>query len=403
MENLIPVVNKLQDVFGAIGQASIDLPQIVVVGSQSAGKSSVLENIVGRDFLPRGTGICTRRPLVLQLYSIPIPESSTPSTPASIDKDEKKSPDKDNITSISSRRDGEEWGEFLHLPAQRFYNFNDIRDEIQKETERVTGRNKSISNKSINLKIFSPYVLNLTLVDLPGITKVPTGDQPEDVEEQVRSMCYEFISNPNAIILAVTAANQDLVNSDGLKMARSVDPDGERTIGVLTKVDIMDHGTDCSDVISNRVVPLRRGYIAVVNRSQKDIMDELPIRKGLLKEQAFFQSHPKYRHLIAKCGTSNLARALNQILMHHIRDCLPDIKSRIMGMIVDVQSNIDQLGEATDTQNKSRLGGTLLQILSKFASSFANSVDGRGSNDGTVEMSELYGGARISYIFNEVY
>lgn len=152
MDSLIPVVNKLQDVFGAIGQQSIDLPQIVVVGSQSAGKSSVLENIVGRDFLPRGTGIVTRRPLVLQLYSLPA--SDTPS-------------------------DNDEWGEFLHLPGQRFQDFGEIRNEIQRETERVSGRNKGISNKSINLKIFSPHVLNLTLVDLPGITKIPTGDQPE--------------------------------------------------------------------------------------------------------------------------------------------------------------------------------------------------------------------------------
>ncbi len=71
MEQLIPVINKLQDVFNAIGTDSIDLPQIVVVGSQSSGKSSVLENIVGRDFLPRGMGIVTRRPLVLQLINLP--------------------------------------------------------------------------------------------------------------------------------------------------------------------------------------------------------------------------------------------------------------------------------------------------------------------------------------------
>ena len=102
----------------------------------------------------------------------------------------------------------EEWGEFLHLPNQKFYDFSEIRAEIQRETDRLTGKNKGISNKAINLKIYSPHVLNLTLVDLPGITKVPTGDQPEDVEEQIRSMCYEFITNPNAIILAVSAANQ---------------------------------------------------------------------------------------------------------------------------------------------------------------------------------------------------
>jgi dynamin 1-like protein len=298
---------------------------------------------------------------------------------------------------------GEEWGEFLHLPDKRFYDFNEIRKEIERETDRVTGKNKGISNQTINLKIYSPYVLNLTLVDLPGITKVPTGDQPEDVEEQIRAMCYEFISNPNAIILAVTAANQDLVNSDGLKMARSVDPDGERTIGVLTKVDIMDQGTDCADILANRVVPLRRGYVAVVNRSQKDINDDLPIRQGLLKEQKFFQSHPKYRSMLSKCGTTNLARTLNQILMLHIRDCLPDIKSRIMSMMTNVQSNIDALGESADDQGPDKLGGTMLNLLSKFAQSVSSTIDGRGTHELAVEMTELYGGARLSYIFNEVF
>jgi len=262
MEQLIPIVNKLQDVFGAIGQYSIDLPQITVVGSQSAGKSSVLENIVGRDFLPRGSGVVTRRPLILQLYSLAGEKDLNP--------------------------EKSEWGEFLHLPGQRFYNFSEIREEIVRDTERITGKNKGISNKSINLKIYSPHVLNLTLVDLPGITKVPTGDQPEDIEEKIREMCMEFISKPNAIILAVSAANQDLVNSEGLKLARTVDPDGLRTIGVLTKVDIMDHGTDATDILQNKVIPLRRGYIAVVNRSQKDIQDGLAIRDGLAKEQTFF-------------------------------------------------------------------------------------------------------------------
>ena len=216
-------------------------------------------------------------------------------------------------------------------------------------------------------------------------------------------MCMEFISNPNAIILAVSAANQDLVNSDGLKMARQVDPDGDRTIGVLTKVDIMDHGTDCADILSNRVIPLRRGYIAVVNRSQKDIQDSLTIRRGLAKEMSFFQSHPKYRNLLVRCGTPNLSRTLNQILMHHIRDTLPEIKSKITAMIAQVNQNLEALGEPTDAQGSSRLGAILLVLLSKFSTNFSNSVDGRGSTEHALEMTELYGGARISYIFNEVF
>lgn len=298
---------------------------------------------------------------------------------------------------------GEEWGEFLHLPGQKFFDFSEIRAEIERETDRLSGKNKGISNKSINLKIFSPYVLNLTLVDLPGITKVPTGDQPEDVEQQILSMCYEFISNPNAIILAVSAANQDLVNSEGLKLARSVDPEGLRTIGVLTKVDIMDHGTDCCDILNNQVIPLRRGYIAVVNRSQKDIMENLPIRTGIAKETKYFQSHPKYRNLLAKCGTSNLARTLNQMLMHHIKDCLPEIKARINKLLLNVSNNIASLGESLDDQGTSAKGAALLKIVAQFASNFGNKVDGKGSSELMSEMTELYGGARISYIFNEVF
>ena len=89
--------------------------------------------------------------------------------------------------------------------------------------------------------------------------------------------------------------------------------------------------------------------------------------------------------------------------MLHIRDCLPEIKSKIMAMMVTVQQNIDNLGESTDSHPQ-LLGATLLQLLSKFAASFGNSVDGRGSgSDCQVEMAELYGGARISFIFNEVF
>lgn len=108
-----------------------------------------------------------------------------------------------------------------------------------RDTEAKTGRNAGISPQPINLRIFSPNVLTLTLVDLPGLTKVPVGDQPKDIEKQIRDMLMKYITKPACIILAVTGANGDLANSDGLKMAKEVDPEGTRTIGVLTKVDLM--------------------------------------------------------------------------------------------------------------------------------------------------------------------
>lgn len=445
MEQLIPIASKLQDVLGALGQTtSLDLPQIVVVGGQSSGKSSVLEAIVGRSFLPRGCGIVTRRPLVLQLYNTINARSQghEPLQQADLAGDDEhytSSNDYDEedeyVNGHHGRKKGdnkvnnnddvnEEWGEFLHLPGKRFYDFSTIRKEIVRDTNKLTGNNKGISATPIYLKIFSPHVLALTMVDLPGIAKVAVGDQPEDIEQQIRKMCLQYISNPNAIILAVTAANTDIANSDALQLAKEVDPRGERTLGVLTKLDLMDPGTDATDVILNKVIPLSKGYIGVVNRGQLDVDTDLSIREGLKKEERFFRSHPSYgldRSLAGKLGTRNLARSLNSILMHHIRECLPELKSRIANMMNDVQMEIDDLGSCSQDLSRPRLGGSLLSLLSKFTTNFASTIDGRGnmmisssshtasmtpsrvSHPALPDMNELFGGARISYIFNDIF
>ncbi|KAG7257217.1 hypothetical protein CRUP_018982, partial [Coryphaenoides rupestris] len=255
MEDLIPLINKLQDAFSTIGQScNLDLPQIAVVGGQSAGKSSVLENFVGRDFLPRGSGIVTRRPLILQLVN----------------------------------NKAAEYAEFLHCKNKKFVDFEEVRSEIEAETERITGSNKGISPIPINLRVYSPNVLNLTLIDLPGMTKVAVGDQPVDIEHQIRDMLMQFITKESCLILAVTPANTDLANSDALKIAKEVDPQGLRTIGVITKLDLMDEGTDAKDILENKLLPLRRGYIGVVNRSQKDIDGKKDINAALQAERKFF-------------------------------------------------------------------------------------------------------------------
>jgi replication fork clamp-binding protein CrfC len=207
----------------------------------------------------------------------------------------------------------EEWGEFLHLPGQKFYDFNRIREEIVLDTEKKTGKNVGISPQPINLRIYSPNVLTLTLVDLPGLTKVPVGDQPKDIEKQIKDMVLKQIVKPNAIILAVTAANTDLANSDGLKLAREVDPEGQRTIGVLTKVDLMDEGTDVVDILAGRIIPLRLGYVPVVNRGQRDIENKRPISHALESEKNFFENHKAYRNKSSYCGTPYLARKLNLV------------------------------------------------------------------------------------------
>jgi dynamin 1-like protein len=294
MDQLIPIINKLQEVFEAIDPDSpdveipdVDLPRIVVVGSQSSGKSSVLESLVQRDFLPRGKDIVTRRPLVLQLLH------------------------------VSQTQRAEEWGEFGHLPGRRFSDFLQIRREIEEDTARIAGSNKGISRQPIHLKIYSPHVVNLTLVDLPGITKIPVGEQPQDIENQLRQLVLEYTSRPNSVILAVTPANSDLVNSDALKIAREVDPTGARTIGVLTKLDLMDAGTHAGDILCNRAsFRLQLGFIGVVNRSQHDINVNKPIAEAMRQETEFFRNHAHYRHIAHRCGTQFLAKELNKVIGH---------------------------------------------------------------------------------------
>ncbi|XP_053329365.1 dynamin-1 isoform X9 [Spea bombifrons] len=363
MEELIPLVNRLQDAFSAIGQnANLDLPQIAVVGGQSAGKSSVLENFVGKDFLPRGSGIVTRRPLVLQLVN-----SST------------------------------EFGEFLHCKGKKFTDFDEIRMEIEGETDRVTGNNKGISPVPINLRVYSPNVLNLTLVDLPGMTKVPVGDQPADIESQIREMLMQFVTKENCLILAVSPANSDLANSDALKIAKEVDPQGQRTIGVITKLDLMDEGTDARDILENKLLPLRRGYVGVVNRSQKDIDGKKDIQAALAAERKFFLSHPSYRHLADRMGTPYLQKVLNQQLTNHIRDTLPGLRNKLQSQLLSIEKEVEEYKHFRP-DDPARKTKALLQMVQQFAVDFEKRIEGSGDQIDTYELS---GGAKINRIFHE--
>ncbi|GFQ75665.1 dynamin-2 [Trichonephila clavata] len=221
-KDLIDMMNDLQTKLVANGYSlDLSLPQIVVVGAQSAGKSSVLENIVGREFLPRGSGVVTRRPTLIQLYPC----------------------------------QGEEYAIFGHKENEKFTNFNDVKSEI---AAQMPPRHK-FSSVPIQVKIYSPRVLKLTLVDLPGLVRVVVDGQPESSILEVRDMVLSYIKQPESLILAVSPANQDLATSDALEIARTVDPQRLRTIGVLTKLDLMDEGTDARDVLENRQVTLKRG------------------------------------------------------------------------------------------------------------------------------------------------
>ena len=371
MEKLIPVINRLQDIFGRMGFANIDLPQIAVVGGQSAGKSSVLENLVGKDFLPRGSGICTRRPLVLQLVN------GKPGTP--------------------------EFGEFLHKPGKKWTDFEAIRQEIEDDTSRIAGDNKGISDVPINLKITSPAVLDLTLIDLPGLMKVPVGEQPADIVKQTKNLIESYTKKDSCIILAVTPANIDLATSDALSIAKKMDPKGIRTLGVLTKLDLMDEGTDASDILKGNVFSLRRGFIGIVNRSQKDIDGRKTIAEAHADETTFFQNHEAYRGLPKKnMGTRALGETLNNTLMVHIHDCLPTLQRRISVLQEKTRQQLASFGDVLpgDQSKEVFVRNMLLNFEKRFRALIEGGARGAG---GDAASAELVGGARVNFIFHEVY
>nr|KYP58705.1 Dynamin-related protein 5A [Cajanus cajan] len=352
MENLISLVNKIQRACTALGDHGESsalptlwdsLPAIAVVGGQSSGKSSVLESVVGKDFLPRGSGIVTRRPLVLQLHK--------------------------------SDEGSREYAEFLHLPRKRFTDFAAVRKEIQDETDRETGRTKQISSVPIHLSIYSPNVVNLTLIDLPGLTKVAVEGQPDSIVKDIEDMVRSYIEKPNCIILAISPANQDLATSDAIKISREVDPTGDRTIGVLTKIDLMDKGTDAVDILEGRAYRLKFPWIGVVNRSQADINKNVDMIAARRREREYFNSSPEYKHLAHRMGSEHLGKMLSKHLETVIKSKIPGIQSLINKTISELETELTRLGKPVAADAGGKLY-SIMEICRSFDQIFKDHLDG---------------------------
>ena len=146
-------------------------------------------------------------------------------------------------------------------------------------------------DKPIILHVYSSTCPDLTLVDLPGITRIALQGQDANIEKVTTEMAKRYIDDPQTIILAVIPANADITTSDSLMLAKKADQKGERTLGVITKIDIMDRGVDAKGMILGKEVPLKLGYVGIVGRSQQDIKDKKPVKSHLVDEQVVF---PEY-------------------------------------------------------------------------------------------------------------
>ncbi|KAK7812280.1 hypothetical protein U0070_024434 [Myodes glareolus] len=300
-EKVRPCIDLI-DSLRALGvEQDLALPAIAVIGDQSSGKSSVLEALSGVA-LPRGSGIVTRCPLVLKLRKL---------------------------------EPGEEWrGKVIYDEIEvELFDPSQVEEAINKAQNFIAGAGLGISDKLISLDVSSPNVPDLTLIDLPGITRVAVGNQPADIGRQIKKLIKTYIQKQETINLVVVPSNVDIATTEALSMAQEVDPEGDRTIGILTKPDLVDRGTEDKvvDVVRNLVYHLKKGYMVVKCRGQQDIQEQLSLTEALEKEQAFFKEHPHFSVLLedGKATVPRLAERLTTELIAHICKSLPLLENQI--------------------------------------------------------------------------
>lgn len=282
---------EIRSILQQVGQSeSLTLPAIVVIGSQSSGKSSVLEAIVGHEFLPKGSNMVTRRPIELTLVN----------TPESKD----------------------EYGEFPDLGLRRITDFTSIQRTLT-ELNMAVPDTEAISDDPIHLTVYSPNVPDLSLIDLPGYIQVVGHNQPLELKQKITDLCDKYIQPPN-VILAISAADVDLANSTALRASRRVDPRGERTIGVVTKMDLVDPRRGAS-ILNDKQYPLRLGYVGVVSKAPQSQglfkMGSMDLLSTIVKqENAFFSSHPL--EFGADAGVDVGTMTLRKKLMHTLEQTM---------------------------------------------------------------------------------
>lgn len=300
----------------------IALPSIVVIGSQSSGKSSVLEAVVGHEFLPKGSNMVTRRPIELTLI---------------------------HTRPTGKKGDVVEFGEFPGTGLGPIRDFRQIQETLR-DMNLAVPKEQAVSDVPIELHIHSPHVPDLSMIDLPGYVQVAGMDQPDELREKIEKLCEQYIApSTNNVILAVCAADVDLANSPALRASRKVDPLGLRTIGVITKMDLIPPDAGASILYGNRY-PLALGYVGVVAKNPKSSIQRKLSRSHLRsgassltgsveqQEDDYFAQNAvafqpptkgRYAGVEPLLGTDALRRRLMTVLEESMGSSLQDVSTAV--------------------------------------------------------------------------
>ena len=321
-EGVRPVLTLIDDLRKiGIQQAGIGIPQIAVMGDQSSGKSSVLEAISGIPF-PRGAGLVTRC-----------------------------------ATQLTMSR-GDQW--CATLRAGKMTRVADDKEAIagmiEEMTEFLCGDGTFCSEESIEVQLEAPDAPDLTIIDLPGIVRTVTEGQDPTVIEQVNQLIQKYLVMPRTIILAVIASNVDIATNEIIERASRVDPEGKRTMGVLTKPDLVDAGAESEviAVLDNITKPLHHGYVMLKNRAQKDLDSGMTLTQARAAELEYFEAS-EYKGSDRRLGVGALTSVLTDLLVSQIKLSLPDILTEINLALKSAENELLGMGAAPPSTAGERL------------------------------------------------
>lgn len=349
--NLLEKIDKL---FACNVGEYISLPQLVVVGDQSSGKSSVLEGLTKLSF-PRDSGLCTRFATQIMFrrdVKLENREISASIIPASGNADEDQ---KLRAWKVSGLETLGEIG-FMQMMRQ-------VHELLNLSDSDCDGK-PTFSNSVLRLEICGPQENHLSVIDVPGIFKNTTsGRTTKNDILRVRNMVLRYMKNRRSVMLTVVPANVDIATQEIIEMAKELDPEGERTLRILTKPDLVDKGAE------NRVIDLiegqansHLGWVLVRNLGQQELVDGNNDRDSM--EELFYQKEPWNRLRAGSFGIKALKNRLQEILASIVRREFPSVRSEVIKKLKESRKALESLGIERQAAEQQRM--LLLDIISFF-------------------------------------
>jgi interferon-induced GTP-binding protein Mx1 len=321
-QNARPLIDFI-DTLRCLGiEKDLPIPQIAVMGDQSSGKSSVLEALSGIPF-PRGAGLVTRCATQIRMG-----KGNCWCAEASV------------RSAVGNPKDAER--------VRTADTPEALGGIIEALTKEMCG-DSAFSKDVIEISLRSPDAPDLTVIDLPGIVRTTTAGQDKGVVDDVNALLESYLQPARTIILAVIPCNVDVATVDILERAAKVDPEGIRTVGVLTKPDLIDKGGELEvlEVLLNNRKPLKLGFCMVKNRSQNKLDKNQKLEVARAAEAKYFETHEVFKQApAALLGVSSLTSKLTDLLVGHIKHVLPDLMADMSSALVDTHKKLLQCGDS---------------------------------------------------------